>query len=110
LDPRIVSKYFINYAENSKGYKFYYPSNTLRIVRVRNIKFIENNDTKGSYISWKIQCEKTRDQDNTLVNKDTLVIPKVYQTPSILEEQLIQELPSYKEQVIIEPKFNTHKL
>jgi len=51
LDPRIVSKYFINYVENSKGFMFYCPSNTLIIVRVRNVKFIENNDTRGSYIS-----------------------------------------------------------
>ena len=37
-----------------------------------------------------IQWEETRDQDNTSMNKDILVIPKVYQTPDILVEHSIQ--------------------
>lgn len=59
------------------------------------------------YILNRISSEvvrKTQDQDNTSMNKDTLVIPQVYQTPDILEEQSIQELSPQEEQVIIEPK------
>ena len=41
LDPRTISGYFIGYAENSKGYKFYCPSHNTRIVKSRNAKFLE---------------------------------------------------------------------
>ena len=43
LDPRTISGYFIGYAERSKGYRFYCPSNSTRIVESRNAKFLEND-------------------------------------------------------------------
>ena len=48
LDPRTVSGYFIGYPTNSKGYKFYYPSHTLRIIEARNEKFIEDLELSGN--------------------------------------------------------------
>ena len=41
LDLRTISGYFIRYAEKSKGYKFYYPFHSTRIVESRNAKFLE---------------------------------------------------------------------
>ena len=32
LEPMTISAYFIGYVERSKGYKFYYPSHSTRIV------------------------------------------------------------------------------
>ena len=48
LDPRTISGYFIGYAERSKGYRFYYPSHSTRIVESRNAKFLENDLINGS--------------------------------------------------------------
>ena len=43
LDPRTLSGFFISYAKTSKGYRFYYPSHSTRIVESRNAKFLEND-------------------------------------------------------------------
>lgn len=48
LDPRTISGYFIGYSEKSKGYKFYCPSHSTRIVESRNAKFLENDLISGS--------------------------------------------------------------
>ena len=48
LNPRTISGYFIGYAEKSKGYRFYCPSHTIRIVESRNAKFLENDLVSGS--------------------------------------------------------------
>ena len=48
LDPKTISRHFIRYAEKSKGYRFYCPSNTTRIVESRNTKFLENDLIGGS--------------------------------------------------------------
>jgi hypothetical protein len=58
LYPRTVSGYFIGYAENSKGYRFYRPSYMPRIVEARNAKFIEALDISGSNVPRKIEWEE----------------------------------------------------
>lgn len=61
LNPRRTSGYFIGYAVNSKGYRFYYSSHCTRIVTVKNVKFIENLSFSGSYIPKMIELEETWD-------------------------------------------------
>ena len=51
MDPRTISGYFIGYAENSKGYKLYYPRPSLRFVESRNAKFLVHDFTNGSDLS-----------------------------------------------------------
>ena len=48
LDLRTISGYFIGYAEKSKGYRFYCPSNRTSIVESRNAKFLKNDVISGS--------------------------------------------------------------
>ena len=48
LDPRTISGYFIGYAKKSKGYRFYCPSHSTRIVESRNAKFLEYDLVSGS--------------------------------------------------------------
>ena len=48
LDPRTINGYFIGYAEKSKGYIFYYPSHSTRIVESRNTKFLEYDLVSGA--------------------------------------------------------------
>ena len=58
LDPRTISGYFIGYAERSKGYRFYCPSHSTRIVESRNAKFLENDLISGSDQSQNIILRK----------------------------------------------------
>ena len=41
LDPRTISGYFIGYAERFKGYRFYYPSYSTRIVESMMQNFLK---------------------------------------------------------------------
>jgi hypothetical protein len=49
LDVRAISGYFIGYDERSKGYRFYCPSHSSRIVESRNAKFLEDELNNGNY-------------------------------------------------------------
>ena len=48
LDPWTISGYFIGYVKKSKGYRFYCPSHSTRIVESRNAKFLEYDLVSGS--------------------------------------------------------------
>lgn len=50
LDFIILSDFFIDYAINSKEYKFYYPSHTLRIIKA-NAKSLEDLELNRSGFS-----------------------------------------------------------
>ena len=43
LDPRSVSGYFVGYANKSKGYRFYCPSYSMRIVESKHAVFLERD-------------------------------------------------------------------
>ncbi|RDY10585.1 hypothetical protein CR513_04873, partial [Mucuna pruriens] len=38
LDERTISRYFIGYREKSKGYRFYYPDHSMRIIEYENAR------------------------------------------------------------------------
>ncbi|KAG7564376.1 Ribonuclease H-like superfamily [Arabidopsis suecica] len=48
LDFRTVSGFFIGYPEKSKGYRFYCPSHSTRIVETSNARFFESGEISGS--------------------------------------------------------------
>ena len=48
LALRIISDYFIGYPEKSKGFRFYCPNHSTRIVEIGNARFIENGEISGS--------------------------------------------------------------
>lgn len=48
LDSRMISGYFIDYSEKYKGFRFYCPNHSPRIVEIGNAKFIENDEVNGS--------------------------------------------------------------
>ena len=60
LDPRTISAYFIGYVERSKGYRFYCPTHSTRIVESRNVKFQENDVASGSDLTQGIGLEKNQ--------------------------------------------------
>jgi len=95
LDPRTVSGYFIGYAEKSKGYRFYCPSYTQKIVEARNARFLEEFQT-GVSGSHKVVIEEMQETapSGSGVEPGGL-IPTMAQHPPI-------RIPTYEE-VIPEP-------
>ncbi|RVW90199.1 Retrovirus-related Pol polyprotein from transposon TNT 1-94 [Vitis vinifera] len=90
LDPRTISGYFIGYAEKSKGYRFYCPSHSIRIVESRNAKFLEYDLVSGSdqFRNIVSDIDHTKSQPST--SSDRLFI--VHNTP--------QEFPDTSEQQV----------
>ncbi|KAL4376734.1 hypothetical protein GQ457_02G021410 [Hibiscus cannabinus] len=84
LDPRTISGYFIGYAEKSKGYRFYCPSNSTRIVESRNAKFLENDSFSGSDLS---RNSIPVDQPSTSIDQI------VHENPEIIEQPVEQHDP-----------------
>jgi len=50
LDARKITGYLIGYLENSKGYMFYSPNHSMRIVKNENARFIENAEISASTV------------------------------------------------------------
>uniref|UniRef100_A0A2N9ERL4 Retroviral polymerase SH3-like domain-containing protein n=1 Tax=Fagus sylvatica TaxID=28930 RepID=A0A2N9ERL4_FAGSY len=116
LDPRTISGYFIGYAERSKGYRFYCPSHSTRIVESRNAKFLENDLISGSDQIRTIVFENDHSEFQSSTSSDRLVI--VYSTPQVQTgveqpiikvpqaaddipvDQVVQELPRTFEQQV----------
>jgi hypothetical protein len=93
LDPRTISGYFIGYVERSKGYRFYCPSHSTRIVESRNAKFFENDLNSGSDQTRNIVSKKDHSESQPSTPSDRLVI--VHSTPQVQigVKQPIVEVP-----------------
>ena len=92
LDPRTISGYFIGYAERSKGYRFYCPSDSTRIVESRNEKFLENDLISGSDQFQNIVYEKDHYEGQPFGSSDKLTVIHTPQVqPSV--RQLFSEVP-----------------
>lgn len=107
MDPRTVGGFFIGYPLNSKGFRFYCPSHTPRIVEARNAKFLEDLELSGSELSRKVEFEEIKERIDSFSRQGELIT--FQQLPSgIHEEQPIQEEPFHEEQVHIEPPVASH--
>ncbi|RVW63464.1 Retrovirus-related Pol polyprotein from transposon TNT 1-94 [Vitis vinifera] len=60
LDSRTISGYFIGYPDKSKGYRFYCPNHSVRIVETGNARFLENGEINGSNEPRKVDIEEIR--------------------------------------------------
>ena len=81
LDPRTISGYFIGYAERSKGYRFYCPSHSTRIVESRNAKFLENDLISGSHRFQDIVSERNHTDIQPSTSSDRLIV--IHNTPQV---------------------------
>ncbi|RVW65982.1 Retrovirus-related Pol polyprotein from transposon TNT 1-94 [Vitis vinifera] len=81
LDPRTISGYFIGYAEKSKGYRFYCPSHSIRIVESRNAKFLEYDLVSGSDQFRNIVSDIDHTESQPSTSSDRLFI--VHNTPQV---------------------------
>nr|CAN74164.1 hypothetical protein VITISV_026444 [Vitis vinifera] len=108
LDPRTISGYFIRYAEKSKGYRFYCPSHSIRIVESRNAKFLEYDLVSGSdqFRNIVFDIDHTMSQPST--SSDRLFI--VHNTPqvqsgverTIAEVQPVVEVPQVVDNIPVD--------
>ncbi|RVX00946.1 Retrovirus-related Pol polyprotein from transposon TNT 1-94 [Vitis vinifera] len=81
LNPRTISGYLIGHVEKSKGYRFYCPSHSTRIVESRNTKFLEYDLVNGSdqFRNIVSDIDHTKSQHST--SSDRLFI--VHNTPQV---------------------------
>lgn len=68
------SGYFIGYLEKSKGYRFYHPSFSMRIVEFENNRFIENGKISGSTEPQNVKIQKVRMQGPLPVTSSKAVV------------------------------------
>jgi len=62
LDARTIGGYFVGYPEKSKGYMFYFPNHSMRIVETGNARFIENGEINRSIVSQDVEIKEVRVQ------------------------------------------------
>ncbi|KAK2444048.1 hypothetical protein QL285_015103 [Trifolium repens] len=94
LDPRTISGYFIGCAQRSKGYRFYCPSHTTRIVESRNAKFLEDHLISGSDQIRNIVSVHDHIESQPSVSRDRLVV--VHNIPQVqldVDQLSIIEIP-----------------
>jgi len=60
FDARTISGYFISYLEKSKGYMFYFPNYSMRIVETGNVRFVEISEISGSTIPRDVEIKEVR--------------------------------------------------
>ena len=77
LDSRTVSGFFIGYPEKSKGYTFYCPNHSTRIVDSGNARFIENGETSGSGEPRKVDINEIQVEVPSPVVPPEVVVPIV---------------------------------
>ena len=78
LDSRTVSGYFIGYPEKSKGYRFYCPNHSSRIIETSNARFIENGEVSGSADKQIVDINKIRVNVPLPINVPTsTIVPNI---------------------------------
>ncbi|GJV69852.1 retrovirus-related pol polyprotein from transposon TNT 1-94 [Tanacetum coccineum] len=88
LDSRTISCYFIGYLERSKGYRFYCPTHTTRIVETRDVEFLENGEISES-------GERSIDLNEKLMNalNQELSIPLYMENTTIVPSGEVVDIP-----------------
>ena len=89
LDARTISGFFIGYSDKSKGYKFYCPNHSTRIIESGNARFIENGKISGSLEPRNVDI-------NEILPGSSIVDSLIVSQPNNMKDQLVslQNLPS----------------
>ncbi|KAM1632105.1 hypothetical protein ACFX2K_020035 [Malus domestica] len=74
LDPRTISCFFIGYPERSKGYRFYCPNHTTRIIETGRAKFIEESVGDLEVESFSFEEEKELNNEQGPVVQEDVVV------------------------------------
>ena len=116
LDPRTLSGFFIGYAKTSKGYKFYCPSHSTRIMESRNTKLLENDMISGRDrfrdlipVHNHMETQPSSSYDRLVIVHNNPQVPIIVEQPiievlkiseNLLVDQHVQDLPYNLEQTI----------
>ena len=99
LDPRTLSGFFIGYTKTSKGYRFYYPSHSTRIVESRNAKFLENDMIIGRdrfrdliHVHDHMKTQPSMSYDRLVIVHNTPQVPISVEQPIIEVPQVAKNL------------------
>ncbi|KAJ1412275.1 gag-polypeptide of LTR copia-type, partial [Sesbania bispinosa] len=106
LDARTISGYFIGYPEKSKGYRFYCPNHSTRIVESGNARFIENGQFSGSEESRKVDIQETTSNVSTPSVSSQVVIPVVVSQSHNMQRQQVNVPTPQNEHIDDEPANN----
>ena len=82
MDLRTISGYFIGYSEKSKGFRFFCPNHSTRIVETGNARFIENGEISGSDNLRNVDIQEVRVQVPMPITSNKIVVPIVVQQPN----------------------------
>ena len=88
LDSRSISGYFIGYPEKSKGFRFYCPNHSTRIVETGNARFIENSEISGSDNLRNVDIQEVRVQVPMPITSNKIVVPIVVELPNNIKQQI----------------------
>ena len=102
MDFRTISGYFIGYLEKSKGYRFYCPNHSTRIVESENARFIENCDISGSDQMHNVSIQEVRVQIS-MPKTSTNFVPELVNQPNKDQERQINDSTLHNENVNSEP-------
>ena len=108
LDPWTISGYFIGYVKKSKGYRFYCPSHSTRIVELRNAKFTEydlvsESDQFRNIVSDidHIESQLSTSRDRLFVVHNTLQVQTGVEW-TIAEVQPVIEVPQIVDNISVD--------
>ncbi|PKU59784.1 Retrovirus-related Pol polyprotein from transposon TNT 1-94 [Dendrobium catenatum] len=102
LDSRTTSGFFIGYLEKSKGYRFYCPNHSMKIVKTENARFIENDESSGSIEPRNVEVKEVGVKISLPITSNKVVIPIVEKFDNIQDEQM-NDYTSQNEIVTNEP-------
>ena len=97
LDSRTISGYFIGYPEKSKGYRFYCPNHSTRIVETGNARFLENGEISGSEKSRKVSFDEVRVDIPTILPRQEVVTPQNNQQSEENEQHEVNDFPLHED-------------
>ncbi|WVZ17437.1 hypothetical protein V8G54_010419 [Vigna mungo] len=106
LDARTISGYFIDYPEKSKGYRFYCPNHSTRIVESGNARFIENGQFSGSEESQIVDIQEHTNSVSTSNISYEVVIPLVVSQSHNKQRQQVNVPIPQNEHINVEPVNN----
>ena len=81
LDSRTISGYFIGYPKRSKGYRFYCPNHSTRIVESGNARFIENGSVSGSVGARDVKIRESLMDQNLSNDPSQIEVPIIVAQP-----------------------------
>ncbi|KAF3680344.1 hypothetical protein FXO38_02351 [Capsicum annuum] len=103
LDLRTINDFFIGYPKKSKGYRFYCPNYSMRIVETENARFIENGEVSGSEEPRNVEIKEVRVRIPLSCTSFKFIAPEAVVQQSNQQEQQINVPINHNEAIIDEP-------